>query len=196
MCLHLVAACSDVSLILTADVGGTDTLTLTPTLTLTLTLTPIRTCLANTLGCTACTLVRASVFSRLPLARGVAGNASKVCIEFHGKVTCDGSSLSQSKYGVGSLVLQGTRGAVVSGSIRTHLHNATIVARLVTTAGAISFTVFVHAERQLVVVEGLRGVGGEGAGADADADAGVPNQQNANQIIFKSNCMCCWLVLS
>ena len=60
----------------------------------------------------------------LPVARGDvsdirSGNASKVCIEFHGKVTCSGSPVwSQPKLGIGALVLSPTRGEIISG-VRT-----------------------------------------------------------------------------
>ena len=67
------------------------------------------------------------------------------------------------RFGIGDLVLSGA-GPIISGSIRTHLHNATIIATLTTAKGELSFAVYVHARRQIVVVEGLRGSGGE-AGA-------------------------------
>ena len=104
----------------------------------------------------------------LPLARGDvsdmrSGNDSVVCTEWHSVVTCAGSPIwSQPKLGIGALVLQPTRGAIIGGAIRTHLHNATISVRLTTTLGSVAFSVFVHAQRQLVVVEGLSATGGEG----------------------------------
>ena len=68
----------------------------------------------------------------LPLARGDvsdirSGNDSVVCTEWHGVTTCTGDMRnSQPKLGIGALVLSPTRGEIVSGVIRTHLHNASI----------------------------------------------------------------------
>jgi hypothetical protein len=67
------------------------------------------------------------------------------------------------RFGIGDLVLGGAS-PIIRGSIRTHLHNATVSATLTTAKGELSFSVHVHARRQLVVVEGLRGSRGE-AGA-------------------------------
>ena len=68
---------------------------------------------------------------------------------------------AQACLGVGALILRPASGAIVGGSIRTHVHNATISATIRTTVGVIKFSVFVHATRQLVVVQDLRGSGGE-----------------------------------
>ena len=103
----------------------------------------------------------------LPVARGDvsdmrSGNASVVCTEWHSIVTCAGSpTWSQPKLGIGALVLSPTRGAIVTGTIRTHLHNATISVRLNTTLGSVAFSAYVHATRQLLVIESLAGSGGE-----------------------------------
>jgi hypothetical protein len=107
----------------------------------------------------------------LPLARGDvsdirAGNASVVCTEWHGVTTCAGDmENSQPKLGIGALVLSPTRGAIVSGSIRTRLHNASIAVRVNTTIGAVAFVVYVHATRQVLTIEGLTASGGEDAAA-------------------------------
>ena len=105
----------------------------------------------------------------VPLARGDVGDVRTGT----NAVTCNPTApppynvcgvserIAQPRLGIGDLILSKTRGAIVSGSIRTHLHNGTIVATLQTTQGALSFSLFVHAERQLVVVQGLRGSGGE-----------------------------------
>ena len=69
--------------------------------------------------------------------------------------------IAMARLGAGDLVLSPTRGAIRSGAIRTHLHNATIAVNITTSAGALGFRVYVHAERQLVVVEGLSASGGE-----------------------------------
>lgn len=69
--------------------------------------------------------------------------------------------IAMARLGAGDLVLSPTRGAIRSGAIRTHLHNATIAVNITTSAGALRFRVYVHAERQLVVVEGLSASGGE-----------------------------------
>ena len=66
---------------------------------------------------------------------------------------------SQPKLGIGALVLSPTRGAIVSGSIRTHLHNASISVNVNTTIGAVAFVVYVHATRQVVTIEGLTASG-------------------------------------
>lgn len=103
----------------------------------------------------------------LPVARGDvsdirAGNESVVCTEWHSKITCAGSPIwSQPKLGIGALVLRPTRGAIIGGAIRTHLHNATISVLLNTTLGSVSFRVYVHAQRQLLVIDELSGSGGE-----------------------------------
>ena len=104
----------------------------------------------------------------IPLARAdVAdtrtGNASAACTEFHGKVNCFNlaDQYARPRLGVGALILRQTSGTIVGGSIRTHLHNASISARIRTTQGDVDFNVFVHATRQLIVVQGLRGSGGE-----------------------------------
>ena len=105
----------------------------------------------------------------LPLARGDvsdirSGNDSVVCTEWHGVTTCAGDvHNSQPKLGIGALVLSPTRGAIVSGVITTHLHNATLSVSVNTTVGAVSFVVWVHAIRQVVTIEGLAGSGGEDA---------------------------------
>jgi|EP01049_Picozoa_sp_SAG25_P004185 hypothetical protein len=102
----------------------------------------------------------------LPISRGDvsdirSGNESIVCTEWHGTVTCAGSPIwSQPKLGIGSLVLSPTAGPITGGTIRTNLHNATISARIVTTVGTVAFSVYVHALRQVLVVEGLDGTGG------------------------------------
>jgi hypothetical protein len=78
--------------------------------------------------------------------------------------TCGISSrTARPRLGIGDLVLSGAA-PILRGSIRTHLHNATLSATLTTTRGEVSFRVYVHALRQLVVIEGLHGRGGE-AGA-------------------------------
>lgn len=69
--------------------------------------------------------------------------------------------IARARLGVGDLILGRTRGRVLNGTIRTHLHNATISASITTTRGGVEFRVYVHAQRQVVVVEGLRGLGGE-----------------------------------
>ena len=68
---------------------------------------------------------------------------------------------SQPKLGIGALVLSPTRGEITSGAIRTHLHNATISVFINTTLGSIAFSAYVHAQRQLLVIDGLAGSGGE-----------------------------------
>lgn len=76
--------------------------------------------------------------------------------------TCGVSErIAQPRLGIGDLILKHTHSDIVNGTIRTHLHNATITATLHTTQGMLRFSLFVHAERQLVVVQGLRGTGGE-----------------------------------
>lgn len=74
---------------------------------------------------------------------------------------CSVGRTAQSRLGAGDLVLQ-TRGAVLRGTIRTHLHNATIRASVVTSVGAVEVELLVHARRQLVVLGG-HGRGGEAA---------------------------------
>lgn len=71
--------------------------------------------------------------------------------------------IARPRFGIGDLVLTGSS-PIIRGKIRTHLHNATITARLTTAKGELSFSLYVHARRQLVVVDALRGSGGE-AGA-------------------------------
>ena len=68
--------------------------------------------------------------------------------------------IARPRLGIGDLVLSGSA-PILRGAIRTHLHNASICARLTTAKGEVSFCVYVHARRQLVVVDGLRGSGGE-----------------------------------
>jgi len=126
----------------------------------------------------------------LPLARGDvsdirAGNDSVICTEWcveifesaaaphaadpalalrHGVTTCAGDMRnSQPKLGIGALVLSPTRGTIVSGVARTHLHNASLSVSVNTTVGAVSFVVWVHAIRQVVTIEGLACSGGEDA---------------------------------
>ena len=107
----------------------------------------------------------------LPLARGDvsdirSGNNSVICTEWHGVTTCAGDMRnSQPKLGIGALVLSRTRGKIISGVIRTHLHNASISVIVNTTVGAVHFVVWVHATRQVVTIEGLAGSGGEAAAA-------------------------------
>jgi hypothetical protein len=47
----------------------------------------------------------------------------------------------------------GSAASITSGSMRTHLANATVTGTVVATAGAVSFSVFVHARRHLIVIE-------------------------------------------
>ena len=54
--------------------------------------------------------------------------------------------IARARLGVGDLVLGQTRGRIMNGTIRTHLHNATISARIATTRGGLEFRVYVHAE--------------------------------------------------
>ena len=70
--------------------------------------------------------------------------------------------IARPRFGIGDLVLTGA-GPITRGSIRTHLHNATITATLTTTKGELSFSLYVHARRQLVVVDAMRGSAGEAA---------------------------------
>ena len=107
----------------------------------------------------------------IPLARGDVSDIRSGDLA----VTCDptapppyntcgiSSRTARPRFGVGDLVLSGA-GPIINGSIRTHLHNATIRARITTAKGELSFSVHVHARRQVAVVEGLHGSGGE-AGA-------------------------------
>ena len=104
----------------------------------------------------------------IPLARAdVAdtrtGNASAACTEFHGKVNCFNlaDQYARPRLGIGALILRQTSGKIIGGSIRTNLHNASISARIRTTQGDVEFNAFIHATRQLLVVRGLRGSGGE-----------------------------------
>jgi N-acetyl-beta-hexosaminidase len=104
----------------------------------------------------------------LPLARADVtdvrtGNVSAACTEWHGTTSCFNmpAHFAQARLGIGALILRPASGTIIGGSIRTHLHNATISATIRTTQGEIEFSVFVHATRQLVVVQALRGSGGE-----------------------------------
>ena len=58
------------------------------------------------------------------------------------------------RLGAGVLMLRPTAGRILRGEIRTSLATGTINATIITTKGTLSLSVYVHAERQLVVVDG------------------------------------------